>query len=342
MACDNTIQVLKGSTLTFESEVQICNAITGLDNLQFTDTLQKGLKVVNDSATASIDGGTSTITVIETITSDPDTNIDTLTVDIPLVTIATADYPVTVKVQFKATVDNLDVLLENPDDPTNAGKLTNTGTFTALNANGAPIGKAATVTLADTNVEEYSPEVSGYSTTVCPSDTDVLKAKFCLNTICGNFENGQFGNGQYVLTITAPDGISFYQDTIAAEPPVDVEAYTGCCCKSTKIVMSEDSVVFSPDYKTVTITIEDDEVDTALQSDTSDLCNHNISVYIPYKFADDYVYNCADSTNPLLITGSMIFNTGDDTPTLAELKNFGLYVNVDCGNLIGISKTILC
>ena len=334
MACDNTIQVLKGSILTFESEVQICNAITGLDSLQFIDTLQKGLKVVNNSATASIDGGTSTITVIENITPDPDTNIDTLTVDIPLVTIiATADYPVTVTVQFKATVDDLDALLENAADPTNAGKLTNTGTFTALDNDNNPIGKAATVTLADTNVEEYSPEVSGYSTTVCPSDTDVLKAKFCLNTICGDFTNGQ-----YVLTITAPCGISFYEDN-TDDSSAKIEAYTGCCCKSNPIYMPEGSVVFSADNKTVSITILDNNVDTALENDTSDSCNNSISVYIPYKF-DNAASACTKDS--LIIKGSMKVNTGADTTTLAELKNFGLYVNVDCGNLVGISKTILC
>ncbi len=50
MACNNTIQVLEGSILTFESEVQICNEITNLENLRFEDILQKGLKVVADTA----------------------------------------------------------------------------------------------------------------------------------------------------------------------------------------------------------------------------------------------------------------------------------------------------
>lgn len=336
MACDNTVRVLKGSILTFESEVQICNSITSLENLQFTDTLQSGLKVVNngDATKADVEvlvGTLITVSIEGAITTDINTNIDTLTVDIPKDNLGN-DYPVTVKVKFQATVDDLDKLLENADDPTNAGKLTNTGTFTALDNAGASIGKPATVTLADTNVEEYSPEVSGYSITVCPSENDAkFEAKLCLNTICGDYTDGK-----YVLDVTAPDGISFYEDATST-PPAAVESYTGCCCKSTKIEMPT-SPVISADNKTVTITITHDEVDVALENDTDDSCNNNISVYIPCKF-DNAASACTNE--PLIINGSMKFTDNADN-TLAELKNFALYVNVDCGNLVGVSKTILC
>ena len=171
MACDNTIQVLNGSVLTFESEVQICNSITNLDRLQFRDILQGGLKVTSDQVNLTINNTSSTEQATISDTNNPE---DTITVEIPAANLGN-DYPVTVKVKFQATVNDLDALLENADDPTNAGKLTNTGTFTALDNADASIGKPATVTLADTNVEEYSPEVSGYSITVCPSEND---AKF--------------------------------------------------------------------------------------------------------------------------------------------------------------------
>ena len=330
MACDNTVRVLKGSILTFESEVQICNPTTQLNSLQFEDTLQSGLKVVNngDATKANVDVSVGTFIILSiegTITTDTNTNVDTLTVDIPKTDLDNT-YPITVKVKFQATVDDLDKLLEN------AAKLTNTGIFTALDDANQAIGKPATVTLADTNVEEYSPEISGYSITVCPSENDgKFEAKLCLNTICGDYTDGK-----YVLDITAPDGISFYEDATST-PPAAVESYTGCCCKSTKIEMATPPVI-SADNKTVTITITHDEVDVALENDTDDSCNNNISVYIPCKF-DNTASACTNE--PLIINGSMKFTDNTDN-TLAELKNFGLYVNVDCGNLVGVSKTILC
>ena len=328
MACDNTIQVLNGSVLTFESEVQICNSITNLTKLQFRDILQGGLKVTSDQVNLTINNTSSTATAIVSETNNPE---DTITVEILAANLGN-DYPVTVKVKFQATVNDLDALLENADDPTNAGKLTNTGTFTALDNAGASIGKPATVTLADTNVEEYSPEVSGYSITVCPSENDAkFEAKLCLNTLCGDYTDGK-----YVLDVTAPDGISFYEDATST-PPAAVESYTGCCCKSTKIEMATPPVI-SADNKTVTITIASNEVDVALENDTDDSCNNNISVYIPCRF-DNAASACTNE--PLIINGSMKFTDNTDN-TLAELKNFGLYVNVDCGNLVGVSKTILC
>ncbi|CUN82534.1 isopeptide-forming domain-containing fimbrial protein [Sarcina ventriculi] len=328
MACDNTIQVLNGSVLTFESEVQICNSITNLTKLQFRDILQGGLKVTSDQVNLTINNTSSTATAIVSETNNPE---DTITVEILAANLGN-DYPVTVKVKFQATVNDLDALLENADDPTNAGKLTNTGTFTALDNAGASIGKPATVTLADTNVEEYSPEVSGYSITVCPSENDAkFEAKLCLNTLCGDYTDGK-----YVLDVTAPDGISFYEDATST-PPAAVESYTGCCCKSTKIEMATPPVI-SADNKTVTITIASNEVDVALENDTDDSCNNNISVYIPCRF-DNAASACTNE--PLIINGSIKF-TDDTDNTLAELKNFGLYVNVDCGNLVGVSKTILC
>ena len=328
MACDNTIQVLNGSVLTFESEVQICNSITNLTKLQFRDILQGGLKVTSDQVNLTINNTSSTEQATISETNNPE---DTITVEILAANLGN-DYPVTVKVKFQATVNDLDALLENADDPTNAGKLTNTGTFTALDNAGASIGKPATVTLADTNVEEYSPEVSGYSITVCPSENDAkLEAKLCLNTLCGDYTDGK-----YVLDVTAPDGISFYEDATST-PPAAVESYTGCCCKSTKIEMATPPVI-SADNKTVTITIASNEVDVALENDTDDSCNNNISVYIPCRF-DNAASACTNE--PLIINGSMKFTDNTDN-TLAELKNFGLYVNVDCGNLVGVSKTILC
>ena len=328
MACDNTIQVLNGSVLTFESEVQICNLITNLTKLQFRDILQGGLKVTSDQVNLTINNTSSTEQATISETNNPE---DTITVEILAANLGN-DYPVTVKVKFQATVNDLDALLENADDPTNAGKLTNTGTFTALDNAGASIGKPATVTLADTNVEEYSPEVSGYSITVCPSENDAkFEAKLCLNTLCGDYTDGK-----YVLDVTAPDGISFYEDATST-PPAAVESYTGCCCKSTKIEMATPPVI-SADNKTVTITIASNEVDVALENDTDDSCNNNISVYIPCRF-DNAASACTNE--PLIINGSMKFTDNTDN-TLAELKNFGLYVNVDCGNLVGVSKTILC
>ena len=328
MACDNTIQVLNGSVLTFESEVQICNSITNLDRLQFRDILQGGLKVTSDQVNLTINNTSSTEQATISDTNNPE---DTITVEIPAANLGN-DYPVTVKVKFQATVNDLDALLENADDPTNAGKLTNTGTFTALDNADASIGKPATVTLADTNVEEYSPEVSGYSITVCPSENDAkFEAKLCLNTLCGDYTDGK-----YVLNVTAPDGISFYEDATST-PPAAVESYTGCCCKSTKIEMATPPVI-SADNKTVTITIASNEVDLALENDADDSCNNNISVYIPCKF-DNAASACTNE--PLIINGSMKFTDNNDN-TLAELKNFGLYVNIDCGNLVGVSKTILC
>lgn len=314
--------------LTFESEVQICNSITNLTKLQFRDILQGGLKVTSDQVNLTINNTSSTATAIVSETNNPE---DTITVEILAANLGN-DYPVTVKVKFQATVNDLDALLENADDPTNAGKLTNTGTFTALDNAGASIGKPATVTLADTNVEEYSPEVSGYSITVCPSENDAkFEAKLCLNTLCGDYTDGK-----YVLDVTAPDGISFYEDATST-PPAAVESYTGCCCKSTKIEMATPPVI-SADNKTVTITIASNEVDVALENDTDDSCNNNISVYIPCRF-DNAASACTNE--PLIINGSIKF-TDDTDNTLAELKNFGLYVNVDCGNLVGVSKTILC
>ena len=328
MACDNTIQVLNGSVLTFESEVQICNSITNLTKLQFRDILQGGLKVTSDQVNLTINNTSSTEQATISETNNPE---DTITVEILAANLGN-DYPVTVKVKFQATVNDLDALLENADDPTNAGKLTNTGTFTALDNAGASIGKPATVTLADTNVEEYSPEVSGYSITVCPSENDAkFEAKLCLNTLCGDYTDGK-----YVLDVTAPDGISFYEDATST-PPAAVESYTGCCCKSTKIEMATPPVI-SADNKTVTITIASNEVDVALENDTDDSCNNNISVYIPCRF-DNAASACTNE--PLIINGSMKFTDNTDN-TLAELKNFGSYVNVDCGNLVGVSKTILC
>ena len=328
MACDNTIQVLNGSVLTFESEVQICNSITNLTKLQFRDILQGGLKVTSDQVNLTINNTSSTEQATISETNNPE---DTITVEILAANLGN-DYPVTVKVKFQATVNDLDALLENADDPTNAGKLTNTGTFTALDNAGASIGKPATVTLADTNVEEYSPEVYGYSITVCPSENDAkFEAKLCLNTLCGDYTDGK-----YVLDVTAPDGISFYEDATST-PPAAVESYTGCCCKSTKIEMATPPVI-SADNKTVTITIASNEVDVALENDTDDSCNNNISVYIPCRF-DNAASACTNE--PLIINGSMKFTDNTDN-TLAELKNFGLYVNVDCGNLVGVSKTILC
>ena len=102
--------------------------------------------------------------------------------------------------------------------------------------------------------------------------------------------------------------------------------------------MVDGSVVFSDDNKTVTITIADEKVDTALEKDTSDSCNNSISVYIPYKFNNAA---SACTKDPLIIKGSMKFKDATNN-TLAELKNFVLYVNIDCGNLVGIGKTILC
>ena len=96
--------------------------------------------------------------------------------------------------------------------------------------------------------------------------------------------------------------------------------------------------VISADNKTVTITIASNEVDLALENDADDSCNNNISVYIPCKF-DNAASACTNE--PLIINGSMKFTDNTDN-TLAELKNFGLYVNIDCGNLVGVSKTILC
>ena len=96
--------------------------------------------------------------------------------------------------------------------------------------------------------------------------------------------------------------------------------------------------VISADNKTVTITIASNEVDLALENDADDSCNNNISVYIPCKF-DNAASAC--TIEPHIINGSMKFTDNTDN-TLAEIKNFGLYVNIDCGNLVGVSKTILC
>ena len=329
MACDNTVRVLKGSVLTFESEVQICNSITDLARLQFRDILQGGLKVTNAEVNLTINNTSSTATATISETNNPE---DTITVEIPAANLGN-DYPVTVKVKFQATVNDLDALLENADDPTNTGKLTNTGTFTALNNTDACIGKPATVTLADTNVEEYSPKVSGYSITVCPSENDAkFEAKLCLNTICGEYKNGQ-----YVLTITAPDGITFYQTD-----QNKIKAYTGCCCTSNPIIINTTQPVPLVDNtKIAIITIKDTEIRKSQKNDINDSFN-NISIYVPCKFENSTTTCTKDY---LIITGSIEFQdtTNPNIPiTLVKLKNFALYINIDHGNVIGIGKTILC
>lgn len=329
MACDNTIQVLNGSVLTFESEVQICNSITNLDRLQFRDILQGGLKVTSDQVNLTINNTSSTEQATISDTNNPE---DTITVEIPAANLGN-DYPVTVKVKFQAAVNDLDALLENADDPTNAGKLTNTGTFTALDNADTSIGKPATVTLADTNVEEYSPEVSGCSITTCPSENDgKFEAKLCLNTICGEYKNGQ-----YVLTITAPDGITFYQTD-----QNKIKAYTGCCCTSNPIIINTTQPVPLVDNtKIAIITIKDTEIRKSQKNDINDSFN-NISIYVPCKFKNSTTTCTKDY---LIITGSIEFQdtTNPNIPiTLVKLKNFALYINIDHGNVIGIGKTILC
>lgn len=342
----DTIQVLKGSTLTFQSVVEICNPITDLGRFTFTDTLQAGLTmsdplVLGTDALAefSIDNGITynpltALAANYTATFNATDNLLTVTILGPGLTQMGAKYPILLKITFKATVTDLDAFL-NANAPTDPNTLKNTGTFTAGDLTGTTtLGKPANVDLPDTPIEEYSLECCGHSLTVCGEESKNFDAKFCFNCI-----SGEYTNKEYVLTINPPvTGIS-PAPAGATMTKTDVEIYTDCCKGGTKIedytvtqATATDPIIITIPY----ISKDDDTVDPA-QVNMSGEC---LLVTIPYKI--DLPSTC--SMDPIEITGSIKFDdvaaVVGSTPD-AELAKLGLYVNFDCGDLIGISKTVL-
>ena len=346
----NTLQVIQGSILTFETITRLYESpippsdITTNSTFEFNDYLSDGLKI-DDSNTVEVYFSKDNINYKKIINFNkviiPYPEIGSnlgyyLGVIIPISEIKF--YPIFIKVSFSTTVYDIDKLLST-NATTQYPTLNNTATFYAqANPPDSPLINSTNVTLSSIPIKQYSPEVSGYSITICPSENDgKFEAKLCLNTICGEYKNGQ-----YVLNITAPDGISFYEDATST-PPAVIKAYTGCCCTSNPIMINTiQPVPLVDNTKTAIITIKHSEIKESQKNDTNDSCNNNISIYIPCKIENT---TTACTKDYLIITGSIEFQDIIDPNipiTLVKLKNFVLYINIDCGNVIGIGKTILC
>ena len=344
MDCD-TLQVVDGSVLTFEAITRLCESpippsdITANSTFEFNDYLSAGLKIDNSNAVEVYFSRDNInyekiINFNKVIIPYPEIGSNLgyyLGVTTPINEIKF--YPIFIKISFSTTVYDIDKLLST-NATTQYPILNNTATFYAqANPPDSPLINSINVTLSSIPIKQYSPEVSGCSITTCPSkNDDKFEAKLCLNTIYGEYKNGQ-----YVLTITAPDGITFYQTD-----QNKIKAYTGCCCTSNPIIINTTQPVPLVDNtKIAIITIKDTEIRKSQKNDINDSFN-NISIYVPCKFENSTTTCTKDY---LIITGSIEFQdtTNPNIPiTLVKLKNFALYINIDHGNVIGIGKTILC
>ncbi len=336
MECD-TLEVLEGSILTFEAVAKLSKHIIGLNRFAFNDYLQTGLEIPNHLQTVkayfSADNG-----ITYTLFNNPTLLYYLSPFGYYLgVTIASTDivsYPILIKITFPVKIYDLNKFLtanitsKNPK-PT----LTNTGTFYAQYKNTDIIGKAVDVILDAIPIEEYSLKVSGYSINICPT-TNNFNAKLCFNCINSKYTGTSINNSvNYILTLKSTNGI-YFDSTITKD---DIRISTSCCGKNNQEIfdfsidttkLTTDGLIIIIPYKT--------EADSTTNPPIINMCGKSILISIPYNI--DATSSCNLKSIP--IEGSIEFTDG--TNTLAKLNNFIFYVNVDCGNLIGIGKSVLC
>lgn len=318
----NTIQVLEGSTLTFQCTSQISTTTlpAALDTFTFTDKIQDGLTyattpdvVVEYSTTGNPNSWTAWTITTDYIVTAPVAPDNTLTIDIeePSVAAAKGANPnLFVRVTFSVTVDNLTTL---------GNTLNNIGVFTMVDAGGAALSRAVPVALEPTTIQEYNLMVGGYSLSVCGDAGTTFNAKYCFNTL-----NGGYDGANYVLTIKPTTGLGFPTDLTT------ITAYTDCCSPDETNQVPAANVTSRIDANgNLVITIpHDDEV-----------CGSCLAVVIPYTLTD-----CASCINTATcIEGSIdLTNPNDANNPLASLEQICLCVNFNCGNLIAGSKILLC
>lgn len=135
MGC-NTLEVIKGSVLTFEAIVQICDSSvfnnTNLTHFHFSDKLQEGLTIddtISDYATAEYS--------LDSLDYKPFNEQQKffkeqlLDVQIPKEQFKDLSFPLYVKVTFKAKVNDMDKLLSVKDNDGNS-ILENQGVFNTV------------------------------------------------------------------------------------------------------------------------------------------------------------------------------------------------------------------
>ena len=136
--------IINGSILKFQSQVKVPSAGSAFATLRFTDTISKGLAYTQLPATvveykdadAAQDAPYTPINDADISYVDP-----LLTIDITNGAITNPAKDVLVRVTFYVTVTDVTQAINV------GGNITNTATFTMLNASGDPIGTAATATV---------------------------------------------------------------------------------------------------------------------------------------------------------------------------------------------------
>ena len=182
--------IINGSILKFQSQVKVPSAGSAFATLRFTDTISKGLAYTQLPATVVEykDADAAPYTPIK----DADISyVDPLlTIDITNGAITNPAKDVLVRVTFYVTVTDVTQAINV------GGNITNTATFTMLNASGDPIGTAATATV-NQPMNVYDLSVVGIPVTIQKAADQTFNAVYTFATMNGEGQQ----NLKYKLVI---------------------------------------------------------------------------------------------------------------------------------------------